>query len=284
MQPTNTLYKNGQCLADLIRAAQRPDSVDDWAVYEVEARWRRMPAPLKVNGHTVTRYKSVSAKSYVHLPTGEIISASEAASHGIGIAGDIGEKASRRITILAGLRPEVRAFAQFCLRFLNKRRGVTPGFEKLCHWYAMLTGKQAKNVRRLLPKLREAGIMAGESLVGPDWQVAGKNTTAADHLNEDDAALSIFGELLARHGAPITLTCQHLLTVIAGRLPHTPHWAEVMEAEYQMYLASGGEPEASAAAPLTASNITPAQEAALMQAITLLDAYRHVTTNKDNDQ
>jgi hypothetical protein len=268
----------------MIRDTKRADSVDDWAVYEVDARWRRMPKPLKVNGHTVTRYKSVTVRSYVHLPTGEVLPASEAATHGIGIAGDVGEKASRRISLLTGLRPEVQAFAQFCLKFLNKRRGVTPGFDKLCHWYAELTGKQTKNVRRMLPKLREAGIMAGESLVGPDWQIAGKNTTAADHLNEDDTAHAIFGEMLMRRGAAITLTCQKLLVAITGRLPNAPHWAEVMEAEYEMYLASGGEPDAPALEPITAVSSTPVQEAALLQAIALLAAHKHAHINKDDER
>ncbi|REE19476.1 hypothetical protein B0G71_2573 [Paraburkholderia sp. BL27I4N3] len=276
MQPTNTLYKNGLCFAELIRSTSQRDSVDDWAVYEVDARWRRMSKPLKVNGHTVTRYKSVTVKSYVHLPTGEVIPASAAATHGISIAGDVGEKACRRINILAELRPEVRAFAQFCLKFLNKRRGVTPGFEKLCHWYALLTGKQAKNVRRMLPKLREVGIMAGESLAGPDWQVAGKNTTAADHLNEDDTALATFGEMLMNNGAATTLTCQQLLAEITGRLPSTPHWAEVMDAEYEMYLASGGKPDRVHPEPITAANITPTQETALLRAMAFLTAHQQV--------
>jgi hypothetical protein len=276
MKPTNTLYKNGHCLADLIRNTNQRDSVDDWAVHEVDARWRRMPKPLKVNGSTVTRYKSVTAKSYIHLATGEVIPASEAATRGISVAGDVGEKASRRISIIGQLRPEVRGFAQFCLKFLNKRRGVTPGFEKLCQWYALLTGKQSKNVRRMLPKLREVGIVAGESLVGPDWQVAGKNTTAADHLNEDDTALATFGELMVKIGAPITLACQQMLTEITGRLPCTPHWAEVMEAEYEVYLATGGEPDRIDPDPITAANITPAQEAALLRAMSFLTAHKHV--------
>jgi hypothetical protein len=32
MQPTNTLYKNGHCFADLICNTSQRDSVDDWAV------------------------------------------------------------------------------------------------------------------------------------------------------------------------------------------------------------------------------------------------------------
>ncbi|WP_427313044.1 hypothetical protein [Cupriavidus sp. H39] len=108
---------------------------------------------------------------YVDMATGEVIPAAEASIPLL----DLRTKLAEKEAALNSLRPEVRAFAYFVLCFANKRRGITPGIYTLCHWYADITGKRADNVRRYVPKLEQAGILAGENLLGKLWQrTAGK--------------------------------------------------------------------------------------------------------------
>lgn len=99
---------------------------------------------------------------------------------------DLRDKPAKKDAVLAGLRPEVREFARFVIGYANKRRGITPGINTLCHWYADLTGKRADNIRRHIPKLEAAGILANENLLGPLFQRTGCNTR--DHLGEEAAA------------------------------------------------------------------------------------------------
>ncbi|MGF6921721.1 hypothetical protein [Paraburkholderia sp. 40] len=268
--PSSTLYKHGRCLADLITTCDRVESVDEWAVFETVQKWRRLAKPLRVNGLTVTRYQAREAVSYVNLVTGEVIPAADAGKAGLSIAGHVSEKMLRREAILGALRPEARAFAAFCLEFRNSRRGVTPGFDKLCHWFAELTGKRADNVRRLLPALRKAGIMAGESLVGVEWQISGSNKSAAYHLKEDADAKHKFGLMLANKGAGITFECKNLIATITGKLAD-PVWATDAVGEF--------EAEATLAALLSGGTlpkkplnrkITQERERALLRAVVLL--------------
>ncbi|WP_309831789.1 hypothetical protein [Caballeronia sp. LZ065] len=224
-----------------------------------------------MNGHIITRYRVREALSYVNLVTGEIVTAQEAPKLGITIAGHIGEKALRREIVLTGMRPEARAFAQFCLKFRNKRRGVTPGFDKLCHWYAAYANKRPDNVRRLLPSLRKAGVMAGESLVGVEWQVSGSKTNAASHLNEDPNAGRIFGDLIVQRGAGLSFECKRLMVELTDELASTPEWAEVVDAENEVAVAWGGTaPTILAPQP----RLTRTKEAALLSAIDLLTKHR----------
>ncbi|WP_250476743.1 hypothetical protein [Caballeronia sp. INML1] len=272
MQHTsNTLYKSGRCFSDLIPNADRAESVDDWAVFETALKWRRLSKGLKINGHVVTRYQVREALSYVNLVTGEIIAAEEASRLGITVAGHVGEKTLRREIVLSGMRPEARSLAQFCLKFRNKRRGVTPGFDKLCHWYAVYADKRPDNVRRLLPALRNAGIMAGESLVGVEWQVSGSKTNAATHLNEDSNAERVFGDLMAQKGAAVTFECKRLMFDLTDTLATAPEWAEVVDAENEVYAAWGGTLPSN---PAPQSGMTRAKEAALLSAIELLTKHR----------
>jgi len=100
------------------------------------------------------------------------------------------ERCLQREFILNSLRPEVREFALFVLRFRNKRRGVTPGFGQLVKWYAELEGKRPDNVRRYINPLEDAGIIAGDSLLGPLFQIAGMSVAVGEHLCEDSNAFS----------------------------------------------------------------------------------------------
>jgi hypothetical protein len=146
---------------------------------------------------------------------------------------DLRTKQADRDTALNALRPEVRAFAYFVLKFANKRRGITPGIETLCQWYAELNGKQARNVRRYIPRLTEVGILAGDNLLGPLFQHTGG--TARAHLGEAARASTIYSRMLhdrvdpadgpRRTVDPATLTEEMVLTSALWGATEARYWA-----------------------------------------------------------
>lgn len=122
------------------------------------------------------------ATEFVDMTTGEIVPAESGSMPVL----DLRDKIARQGAALGKLRPEVLEFAYFVLAFRNRRRGITPGVNTLCRWYGELTGKRADNVRRYVSKLEQAGILAGESLLCPLFQLSGG--AARSHLGEDDRA------------------------------------------------------------------------------------------------
>lgn len=132
--------------------------------------------------HTISTTKAGKVRSvreYVNIETGEIIPAEQLRIPAL----DLREKLPARSAALGALRHEVRKFAEFILQFANKRRGITPGIDTLCQWYAELHGRQAGHIRRYIKPLTEAGILAGESLLGTLFQRTGGR--ARDHLGEE---------------------------------------------------------------------------------------------------
>ncbi len=118
---------------------------------------------------------------YINAETGEILPNEDMPVL------SIGDKVAERVQILESLRPEVRSLAEFVLKFSNKRRGITPGIDELCRWYAELAGKRPDNVRRHIKTLLEAKVLMNENLLGPAFQRTGRS--ARDHLSEaEDAA------------------------------------------------------------------------------------------------
>lgn len=103
---------------------------------------------------------------------------------------DLRGKQAKKDAALASLRPEVRKFAHFVLGYANNRRGLTPGIDTLCHWYAGLAGKQPQHVRRYIPKVEAAGILDGENLLGLLFQRTGG--TARSHRGEEVRAADRF--------------------------------------------------------------------------------------------
>lgn len=206
-----------------------------------------MVPPVVIAGKLSSRYQSVEVTEYVNLETGEIVRAPDAEKLGIRIAGAVGQRVLQRDAALSSLKPESRDFARFCLRFRNKRRGVTPGFRELCRWYSELTGKRADNVRRCLPSLDRVGVMAGESLLGPLFQFAGKSTHAHEHIGEDERAELVFHALLAKMRNAAASTCLLLEVEASGCLPYVPEWDAVRSAErlvaeaFKRYVAAGHE-------------------------------------------
>ncbi len=145
-----------------------------------QALSRESLAAWTVSRTRAGRIKRVEA--CIDMATGEIIPADGVPLPVL----DLRTKQADKERVLNSVRPEVRQFAYFVLAFANKRRGITPGIDRLCHWYADITGKRADNVRRYVPKLEQAGILAGDNLLGPLFQRTGG--TARAHLGEEAIA------------------------------------------------------------------------------------------------
>jgi hypothetical protein len=148
-------------------------------------------AILSVEADKRGKVKRVS--EYMDSRAGEVIPAEQVRIPAL----DMRDRLPARERALKSLRPEVRQFARFVLKFANRRRGITPGIDTLCQWYADLCGKLAKNVRRHIPKLHEAGILAGENLLGPLFQRAGGSAVAS--LGEEMHAATTYARLRLRH-------------------------------------------------------------------------------------
>lgn len=131
---------------------------------------RRVPHPI--------------VKEYVDVSTGEILSARRVLQMGIKPYNYALIK-QQQVLVLGLLRKEVLKFANFLLIFRNKRRGISPDLDTICKWYAEAHGMRKADVRRYITPLKECGVLASDTLMGPLFQIAGKNTTAADHLSED---------------------------------------------------------------------------------------------------
>jgi hypothetical protein len=157
--------------------------------FQTKRTWRQVDPPILYEGKMRSRYQHNEIVEYVDVLTGEIVSAAAMRKRTETLPPiHFSERCLQRKTILDGLRPEPREFATFVLEFRNQRRGITPGISKLCAWYAAMTGKQASHVRRYIPKLFDAGVLEGESLVGAPFQFSGKQTSSADHKHEDVVA------------------------------------------------------------------------------------------------
>lgn len=156
---------------------------------------------LEIYAVKTTKTGSVRSVTYIDLSTGELI---EAKDLSIGVV-DLRQKIPARANALNSLRPEVRTFALFVLRFANKRRGITPGIDMLCQWFAELNDKQSGHVRRYIPALMKAGILAGDALLGPLFQRTGGE--ARSHLGEDFRAWCNL-QMLKRDGLELTSTPQ----------------------------------------------------------------------------
>jgi hypothetical protein len=162
-----------------------------YRVLTITFEWRKVDPPITINQETIKRYQAPLITEYVDTETGEIIPArSLRNSQEIWPTLHFGERCLQRQTVLRGIRREVRRFAEFILEFRDHRRGVTPSVDMLVLWYARLTRKLARNVRRYVKQLEEAGILAGTSVLSPLFQIAGRSTVARDHLGADAVSAS----------------------------------------------------------------------------------------------
>lgn len=154
-------------------------------------RWkyqhRDLPEAIIYGGKRIDSYLALKVTEYVDTETGEIFPAKNLLKSKRLREIHAGEFALTRSMLLAALRPEVRPFAEYVLKFRNARCGITPGINTLATWYAELHGKRASNVRRLIPALYKGGILAGESLASPLFQY-GRGARGSHHVSEEARA------------------------------------------------------------------------------------------------
>lgn len=155
---------------------------------------RKLKRPSRINGQITDKYTAPLITEYVDVETGEVLPAAEASKRGAWPEIRQGECMALREAALASLRPEVRKFAYFVLRFRNRRRGITPDIDTLANWYGQLHGKRPEHIRRYIPRLVESGIIVNPTLVGDVFQIPGKNTAARDHAREDTASACVLVE------------------------------------------------------------------------------------------
>lgn len=136
---------------------------------------------------TTSRGKVKRVQEYLDWSTGEVIPVA-----GTDRSNSNRPATERRRKVLKSLRPELRSFAVFVLKFRNKRRGLTPGVDTLCKWYSQVHSKQPQHVRRYLQRLKDVGILAGENVLGKDWQMWDSQARNTDHLGEDVTAWVTF--------------------------------------------------------------------------------------------
>jgi hypothetical protein len=171
--------------------------------YTVTNELRKLSAPIRINGEQIVRYKAPCITEYLDMESGEIIAAAALKDNpDVWPTVRSSERMLQREFILGSLREEVRKFAVFILQFRNQRRGVTPGIDQLVKWYATLTGTEAFHVRRYVKPLEDARIIAGSSVLGPLFQIAGRSVGASKHLGEDaEAARKFMLALMKQHAA-----------------------------------------------------------------------------------
>ena len=171
------------------------------SVYRMKfKKMRKLETPIVVDGKIVPRLPQYEVIEYVDFTTGQIIPADVAYSLGVRQGVDVSMLMLQREYVLESLRPEVKDFAMFLLKFRNNRRGITPDADEICKMYAKLHGVRASNVRRYIPKLKEAGVLESKYMLSPLFQRSGKRLTAKDHLAEDFHAELVFqNELNSKH-------------------------------------------------------------------------------------
>lgn len=171
-------------------------NIENLVIHKVEQlRPKRLKNSIMINGKEHKSVQDYSVTEYMDTTTGEIISAKQAKELGVQEI-DSSLLALQRENILQSLRKEVRDFAVFVLKFRNKRRGITPNVNELCKMYAELHDRRATDVKRLVPTLKKAGILASDDLMMPLFQNSGKNTKATDHLSEVFISQVIFDKML----------------------------------------------------------------------------------------
>ncbi|WP_303786900.1 hypothetical protein [Azovibrio restrictus] len=104
---------------------------------------------------------------YLDMTTGEIYEAKTI--NALGIRAVRPEAMLRRQEKLNSLRKEVRQFAVFLLKFRNQLGGFLLPLDQLVKCYGSLEGKEAKHIRRYLPRLVDAGILDFDSKLNPDF-------------------------------------------------------------------------------------------------------------------
>ncbi|WP_442770591.1 hypothetical protein [Zoogloea ramigera] len=145
--------------------------------------------------------RKLTVTEFMDTRTGEIIDAKTAQK--MGVRSIRPDASVRRKAKMNSLRKEPRAFAEFILKFRDRRCKFLVGLSELVSLYARMTGKATEHVRRYLPSLAKAGILEDDHALNEDFMIhnpaAGKTAAKGDAFR----ASCIFSALLIRHqGTP----------------------------------------------------------------------------------
>jgi len=136
----------------------------------------------------------IKVTEVVDLSTGEILSLKEAKKQGVSVIyPDIMQIRQYK---LDKLRKEVRAFAEFILKFRDRGCGFLIEFSTLLEWYSHYT-----NIRRYIDPLIEAGVLdysEGQTFLHKDFMISSRKVTKKEAVSGPFKASCIFSKLLAQ--------------------------------------------------------------------------------------
>lgn len=146
---------------------------------------------------TCRRFRGkIHVSEYLDMETGEIISA-EVAKHQ-GMKAVRPDAMLRRDQKLNNLRKEVRQFAVFLLKFRSQLGGFLVELDQLVKWFGECEGKEAKHVRRYLPRLIDGGILDFDYRLNRDFMWFDPEVGKSGVRGEAFAAYRIFTVLQLR--------------------------------------------------------------------------------------
>lgn len=141
--------------------------------------------------------KRLTVTEYVDVTTGEIVPAGVAQK--LGIRSIRPDAQGRRERKLGKLRGEPRRFAEFLLRFRDRRCKFLMPMDMLVGWYSTLTGKKPHHIRRYYSSLIGGGILEEGLMLNEDFMInnprAGKGAAKGDTFR----AYNVFDGLLLRN-------------------------------------------------------------------------------------
>ena len=133
---------------------------------------------------------------YLDMKTGEIIEAASIIR--MGMKAIRPDAMRRREDKLDSLRKEIREFVLFLLKFRNRLGGFLMPLDQLVKWYGKLEGKEAKHIRRYLPRLVDAGILDFDHRLDPDFMRFDPEVGRESVRGETFTAYRIFDEMRLR--------------------------------------------------------------------------------------
>lgn len=165
-------------------------------VHEVTKTKVKVKIPILLKGQVSHRVEKLTA-TWIDPKTGDKFTEKEAKALGYP-AFDYGIMILQKEYILSTLSQEARLFAEFVLKFRNKRRSLTPGISELCLWYSKYSGRRSDNIRRNINQLIDAGILSGDNpdVLMPLFQWNDKKAIPTDYLSEMFVAKNTFDKLM----------------------------------------------------------------------------------------
>lgn len=141
----------------------------------------------------------IKVTEVVDLSTGEILSLKEAKKQGVSVIyPDIMQIRQYK---LDKLRKEVRAFAEFILKFRDRGCGFLVEFSTLIEWYKYYTNKTTFNIKRYIDPLIKAGVLdysEGQTFLHKDFMINSKKMTKKEAKGNPFKAECIFSKILTK--------------------------------------------------------------------------------------